>query len=231
MIEQFEAWLEENPPEKMPYRDGARYTTGFGLRESKEVLENGGNPLHLGTDRGARPPVIRAPWNGIFDYQITGGVSGSVLRSYPHSFQVELQCFHSHKATVLKEGSSVERGFHLANAGDLGFSFGAHTHTEVIFPFNEDLVHWLRSNYPSSYIAYWNGEEIAMNYKLIIDHCQRHDLDSTMVIARIDTQMKSWGITEMREVYAVRKAMPAYRTPHWGKGPTIHVDSRKLFLI
>lgn len=231
MILELEKWIQDNPPEKIPYRDGAAYTTGFGLRQSQEVLEMGGSPLHLGVDRGFRPPIIRQPWDGIFDYQVVGGVAGSILRSHPQSLFMELQCFHSHKATVLKGGSYAEKGFHLANAGDLGFSKGAHTHTEIIFPYSEEMIHWLRSNYPSSFIVYNNGDELKTNNNLIYDHCEKYGLDSDLVMKKIQQQVPSWQILEVREVYAIRKSMPAYRTPHWGEGPTIHVDSRRLFKI
>jgi hypothetical protein len=120
----------------------------------------------------------------------------------------------------------VDRGDPLpVKPGDLGFSLGVHTHTEVLFETDDELLDWLRVDAASI------CRDSKLDEDLVRSHCQTHELPFPEVLERCRTQIDVWRITEMTDRFAVRKGVPAYRYPHWGDSETIHVDSKWLLKI
>lgn len=222
-------WLRENPPEDMPFFPGAGVTGGFGLRSSKVVLEMGASPLHLGVDR-AGGDGLRMPFDGYLYWRQVGGVAGSVLSLIADGIKLEIQVFHTiHMDKHVREyDEHYFTGEHIPiEPSSAGLSHGVHTHTEVLMPFEPSLL------------ARFTGER-----KLVEQGVS--DVDAVREIfagygfdegevdrfaVRVIGQVRTWGITDYGEHYAVRKGVPRYRRPQWGDGPTVHIDSMHLLHI
>ena len=203
----------------VPYRPGSAHTQPFGIR-TIEI----GNPLHLGNDRGARPPEILSPFDGELEWSLLPGtVAGSLLTIIPKNAinYVELQVMHAEarSSQITYHGRSVSRGEELpVIAGDVGLSTGPHTHTELVVRSSVDLLDRLREQSAPIYV-----DEI-VNNAFLWNHCAEYGFDVVEWKQRITRQAVSWGITEMTDKYAVRTALPDYRIPHWGRGATIHIN-------
>lgn len=223
LINELVAWLRENPPEQMPYWPGAKVTTPFGLRPQ---IPDGTSPLHLGVDRAGGRAFLM-PFDGCVFWRAVGGVAGSVLSLIPHGMEMEIQVFHTEAdAGVEKISTRLTRGELLpVEPGDIGVSYGVHTHTEVLFPYDTELVKWLHA--AAAQIV--NRGAIDIDY--LIRHCRSNNLNAAKVRAATTQQIDEWGISEMTTRYAVRDSVPEYRRPEWGRGATVHVDSRWLLQI
>lgn len=201
----------------MPFRPGAAYTGGFGLRT--HAL---GSPGHLGVDRGSSPGAILHCFGGAWLWRPVAGDWGSVLRLAPHDFHIEVQIGHS----VYRGGEvgfgCAERGSVLpVVAGDLGLSSGVHTHTEVVLPYSAELRNSLAERCSVSYVT-----DEGVNREAVLRHCRSHGLDGDDVVKRLQEQVVSWGIRELWDHFAVRAGLPAHRRPEWCGGAVLLVDSR-----
>jgi len=211
----------------IPYRPGAKFTGNFGLRTHLV-----GSPMHFGVDRGALPATIRMPFDGTYEWTYLGPHSdaGSLLRIVPDEFrnQLEVQVFHTVHSDPTVRGL---RGVLKRNevlpvvTGDLGFSAGAHTHTEVLLRYDTKLHVDLMHEEPFVYFARGNIME-----HVVTAHCEGHGLDAAPFIERMRKQAASWQIEELGSMYGIRRAVPLYRRPHWLRDSAsewiIHVDSR-----
>lgn len=226
LLNDLTAWLADNPPAAMPYWPGAALTGAFGLRTSRAVLDAGGSPLHLGVDR-AGGGQFTMPFDGSVFWRPVDGVAGSVLSLNPHGLAMEIQVFHTvGDGHALEISERLHRGDPLpVTPGDLGLSLGVHTHTEVLMPYDDDLQAWLQTGSATLVIGH------IINAAEVVRHCAAQGLDDEMMLSRARAQVGTWRIREMTDRYAVREGVPEYRTPEWGSGPTIHVDSQWLLSI
>lgn len=223
MISTLLRWLEANPPADIPYWPGAKITTSFGLRLK---IPPKTSPLHLGVDRAAGREYCM-PFDGSVFWRKTGGVAGSVLSLVPHGIDMEIQVFHTETDREVDHISArARKGDPLpVEPGDLGLSYGVHTHTEVLFPYDTELLKWLHQG--SMPIVTYGG----INHDYLIAHSRRNNLNAADTLAAVLKQVDEWGISEMTSRYAVRDGIPEYRRPVWGRGSTVHVDSMWLLQI
>jgi hypothetical protein len=219
----FLAWCDEQDPDVIPYRPGARQTAAFGLRRTDI-----GSPAHLGTDRGASPAHIVMPfYTGQAEWQRLPESRpwGSFLRIHPAaSTPVELHVGHT-EPTDTDSTSNWAGQYHRnerlpARAGDLGLSTGPHTHTELVVGFDEETLNQLRK-YASVYIV----ENGSVNGRYVAEHCRRNGMVVDGVMDALEQQIDTWGIREMSDIHAVRMSLPHYRRPRWGDTAVILVDS------
>jgi len=232
LLDDLLAWLDENPPVDMPYWPGASVTAPFGLRRTAEELEKA-SPAHLGPDRAAGAQYTE-PFNGSLFWRAVGGVAGSVLSLNPHNLSMEIQVFHTRNG---EHTTKIHTRMHKGDAmpvtpSNLGKSIkvgkkgtGVHTHTETLFPYDADLHAWLRAG-ATSIIT-----KGAVDIDYVIQHCRRYGLPAPVMLEKLRDQIDEWDLSELTDRYAVRDAMPEYRRPEWGRGPTIHVDSGWLLQI
>lgn len=216
-------FLDRNPKHSIPFWPGARTTTPFGVRKSKEVLEAGGSPLHLGKDRAGGPNRrLLMPFTGTATWRRWDGLQwGSCLQLVPDEYPyLEIQVAHtSCDRSPLVWEAHYNKGEELPFKPDqLGFSFGIHTHTEVVLPLLDDTLHWLRGQSVYIYKDKQFAAERMKHAATRIGYPPRAMLDAA------EEQVRTWGIHEMYQIHAVRIGVPEYRTPNWGPGPTIHVD-------
>lgn len=133
------------------YRVGAPITCRFGLAEGYR-MENGravwdSVRLHTGVDRAAAnrfgQNVVYAPFDfdrsEFYDYG-SNHVYGSLIRLYSDEYGFEMRIMHMDPATdinpaairLLQGGAPITRNTLLGSCGNYGFSYGAHTHTEIV---------------------------------------------------------------------------------------------------
>jgi len=219
MLTQLKAWLLRNPPDTMPFWKGAKTTTSFGLRNSQLIIKSGCNPGHLGVDRAdGDETYLTMPFSGRVTWDEVGGVAGSLTRIIADGLSLEIQVFHALCPGPLKD--HYETGERLPiKPYNLGKSFGIHAHTELIMPYDNKLVDWMR------------GQSITIGDEYILAHAAKYDMDPYILIKGLARQVKAWGITEFYSHYAVRLGVPEYRRPHWGDGWTVHIDSNWLLKI
>lgn len=226
----FLQWCKDQNPDTIPFRPGAVYTTPFGLRTSQSVIDSGGSPGHLGVDRGSHDKRILMPFDGFVFWKMVGGVAGSLLQIIPRNYElVEIQVFHTVRTD--KEITAFRGSFNKGDvlpiiAGDIGFSAGTHTHTELITEFSPALQAELINLDQTFYV-----KDQELNPGGIDIHVFRYRLNKKKVIETLDFQIDSWGIIDLSGVFAIRQELPLYRRPHWGRGKTIHVDSRRFLQI
>ncbi len=224
--------LEDNPPADMPYWPGARTTNRVDLRTSQQVLDMGGSPLHPGVDRARGTGAFTEPFDGRLQWRLLPGSQiGSVLRCRPRGVQMELQVFHTagpEDVTELEDRMRKGRPMPVTPS-DLGLSHGSHLHSELLFPYDEELLAWLREG--TENIARVESGLVSINTVYVTQHCDRWKLDEPMVLELILKQIKSWGIIEMTNRFMVRKWVGPDRIPYWGVGATIHVDTAWLLQI
>jgi hypothetical protein len=228
-LRDLEMWLEDNPPTDMPFWPGAKYTGRMGLRTSREVLDAGASPIHLGVDRagGGR---FTCPFDARVTWKHVGGAAGTLLQIRAKEIPLEIQVFHTKgPKEMMSVDTDMRRGEGLpVMPSDLGLSVGVHTHTEVLIPYrNAQIYDWVRSG-TSQFVS-----ESSVNQKAIEAHCRKHDLHYQSVLQRALYQVKTWMIVEAADRYAVRQEVPSYRTPGWSSRsvPTLHVDSKWLLQI
>lgn len=233
MVNKIKEFLRRNPPEKIPFWPGARVTEPFGLRSSQASMDEGASPIHLGPDRAyGNTPNLIMPFNGTAEWRRTNKVTGSLLRIIPHELDMELHVFHT-EMNGMKAGVaySFAQGDGLPfQPSNLGLSLGVHTHTEAVFPWSEELVHYLEEKCQPIVSA----GRINDNY--LVYHCSRYSREGNLLHPErmrlaMERQIASWGIRELWTEFAVRQSLPQYRRPEWGGGPTIHVNSIWMFKI
>lgn len=225
-------WLEDNPKEEMPYWPGARTTNRVDIRTSQRVLNMGGSPLHPGNDRSRGTGPFTEPFNGRLEWRLLPGTDiGSVFFCRPRGFQMELQGFHTKgpdNVTELEE--KMRKGNPMPiTPSNLGLSDGVHLHSESLFPYDKELLDWMREG--TEYIVRSTNGVLELNIAYITAHCRRWGLDLMMVLDKIPKQVASWGIIEMTNRFMVRNHVGPDRVPHWGAGRTIHVDTKWLLDI
>lgn len=236
LIDELTSWLHENPPEAMPYWPGAAVTGPFGLRRTPAEIQAGASPAHLGVDRSRENGHYKAPFDGWLYWRLVGGVAGSLLTLRPHNLEMEIQVFHTRGESHTEEiDEAVAQGQEMpVRPGNLGLSVpvgsgdGTHTHTEVLFPYDAGLVEWIAD--PRLFI-----EDGRIDDGAVLDHCNECGLPYREVMALLRVQVakppRGWGLRVLGSRHAVRQSVPNYRLPHWGQGPTIHVDSGWLLRI
>lgn len=133
------------------YRKGALITCRFGIAEGYRKVN--GNAiwdsvrLHTGVDRGAEnrshENVVYVPFDfdrsELQDYG-KDHVYGSMIRLFNDTYGFEMRIVHMEPGRditpnalrLLDAGSSIPRNTRLGKAGNYGFSYGAHTHTEIV---------------------------------------------------------------------------------------------------
>lgn len=236
LVDDLVAWLGDNPPEEMPYWPHAETTGPFGLRCTVKELAAGASPAHLGVDRSRVGGHFRVPFDSRLAWRLVGGDAGSVLSLNPHDLRMELQVFHTRAETgVMDIELEVMRGQEMpVRPGNLGLSVpvgsgdGTHTHTEVLFPYDDALRDWIE---PET----WFVRDGEINPAAVIEHCDLYGLEFADVVAGLRIQIADppagWGLRELSDRHAVRESIPGYREPAWGHGPTLHVDSKWLLRI
>ena len=231
LLDDLQTWLEDNPREDMPYFPGAAVTAPFGLRRTRAELDMA-SPAHLGVDRAGGGRYIM-PFDGCVYWRPVGGVAGSLLSLNPHGLSMEIQVMHTRNGghtteirTRLHQGDGLPvTPSNLGMSIPVGGGDGSHAHTEVVFPYTLELHAWLRAT------AKPIVTKGAVDADYVIAHCRRHDLPAPVMLDKLRIQIDEWDLDELTDRYAVRSAMPEYRRPEWGRGPTIHVDSKWLLDI
>lgn len=228
---QLEIFLKDNPPKDMPYWPGAQYTGRMGLRSSREVLDLGASPLHLGVDRAGGNDFLM-PFDGVVAWKRLDASSpiGSLLVLSPYSLDMEIQVFHTDapdRHTMEIEGAYRKGDKLPVKPGRLGLSTGIHTHTEVLFPWEPNFLKDLRQGARPFVIR----GTVDTHY--VKNHCDKYDLNEKKFLESLRNQVETWGILEASNRYAIREQLPVYRAPVWaGENPTtIHVDSRWFLQI
>lgn len=221
-------WIKDQDPLTIPYRPGAPFIyDGFGLRR----WLNFGSPIHTGPDRGVDPDIILHPFGGpwIWKSLPKDNSFGSLLRLMPYNaVNIEIQVAHTTheqpkrgaRSGYCKKGKQIS-GVHV---GSLGLSSEPHTHTDVLIPMNLENLSYLRG-IGSQWVK--DGEIVDDEY--VSAHCAKWNLSLRDYTIRVVKQISGWGILEAGQHYLVRSGIPSYRTPHWGSGPVIFLDS-KYFL-
>lgn len=208
-------WISKD----FPYRPGAKRTGDrFGLR--KDCI---GSPFHAGDDRSGKPDTIVMPFDGTMIWKMADGTQwGSILRLIPDdSPETEIQVAH----TVRTDGLSGELCYWMkqgeplhVKAGALGYSVGAHTHTEWV-------IKYTKENY--AYFAKkgtWIRDNNSLNSEYIGKHCKDYSLNEREYTKRLADQCNTWGIAEANTTFCVRSSLPGYRLPIWGAGSVIIAD-------
>jgi hypothetical protein len=219
MNDALKQFLNDNPVEDMPFYPGARCTGRVGFRSSREVLEAGASPIHLGVDRAGGDGLVM-PFEGWLHWEMVGGVAGSVLRLTPLHDEFQIQVFHTeadHGVTTIDR--LMHRGEPLpVKPSDLGLSVGVHTHTELMFECKNDNVLWATAGQHKIVDGRWLNSHEARA------HAEANDLIAEDFVISCRTQIGRWFITDLWEHAAIRSHVPQYRKPPWG-GPTLFVDS------
>ena len=138
----------------LKFRAGAKVTAPFGITQGYRKVDNeirwDSIRIHTGVDRAATTGyngtvqnVIYAP----FDFQVSvfhnyglKNPYGSLLRLINTEYGFEFRIAHIHPdndldsdaAKILKGEGFVRRNTYLGKAGQYGFSYGPHTHTELV---------------------------------------------------------------------------------------------------
>jgi hypothetical protein len=224
-------WCREQDPENVPFRPGAKHTQGFGLRISMIPVKMGASPGHIGNDRGAQPVDMYMPFKrGAEVWKKTGGAAGSLLQLIPSDGNtIEMQIFHTIRRDKKIEPLRAvkDRGERLSvNASSLGLSVGVHTHSEIITPALPEFVEDMKYRHDA-----WIFTSGKFNEKYIRKHCDEYGMAFEAVFEKLKQQVIDWEIEELWEVWAVRRDLPNYRTPHWGKGPTLHLSTKEFLQI
>jgi hypothetical protein len=224
-------WLEDNPPDQMPYWPGARITGRVGLRSLQMLLDMGVSPLHLGVDR-AGGGQYTMPFDGRIEWTKLHEESawGSFLRIRACHVDLEIHVGHTEcpdcEVTGLED--FLKKGQKMPVApGALGQSTAVHTHTEVVLPYNEDIRGWIMDAGCDTIVR--QDGSVAEEY--VEDHCLENDLNFQEVMDRIWRQIGAWGIEEATTVFAVRKRLPVYRKPVWDAERVMLIDSQWLLQI
>ncbi len=233
ILADLKAWLKINVPADMPYWPGGGFTNRVDIRSSQRVLEMGGSPLHPGVDRGApQGREFIVPFDGWLEWKFLPETDiGSILQLAAQGVQMELQVFHTDIPDgilrPLEYAGAVHRGEPMPmKPSNLGLSDGVHTHTEVVFPFDQELRDWFAEG--AETIVGLDGK---IDTRYVIAHCRRHGLNRDLVLRKIPTQVENWGCVEVTNRFMVRKWVGLDRIPVWGPGKTIHVDSKFLLDI
>lgn len=229
-LKDLERWLEDNPPKDMPFWPAARYTGRVGLRTSREVLDAGASPIHLGVDRAGGGSRFLCPFDAWVEWKHVDGAAGSLLTITSSHIDLELQVFHTRVTPDPKRVRLfLRKGQQLpAMPSDLGLSVGVHTHTEVVVPFkSKNLYEYVRGETPR-FLAYEIVDEAYVK-----EHCETFDLHYPTVLEAMRHQVQTWNISEGTARYVIRQALPHYRIPKWSSGnkPTMHIDSKWLLQI
>lgn len=220
-------WIAEQDPATMPFRPGVGYTEGFGLRAQDYI----GSPFHAGTDRAGADLTIRMPFTGKYSWTELGGDSdfGSLLRIIPASEDhIEIQIAHT-DCKGLSIGHA-DRGEVIPRitSGSRGMASGNHTHTEVLIPATDSNIdHVRRQDRP------WITTDV-IDTAYLRGFCSQYGLNAESVEDRLAQQIHAWGIVEAGKHYMIRRSWVfsgGYRTPHWGQGAVILLDSRKFLQI
>ena len=228
-LEKLKQWLSNHPREDIPFWPGADFTGNFGLRASQTLLNMGASLLHLGTDRAGYPQPMPMPFDGRYRWRLAQYPAGSVLRYVPDDLDLEIQVFHTvhPDSDVTEIENHAVRGERIpVKPGSLGLSTGVHTHGEVLLPYSDDVWEWVRGK-----VIY--VEEGVLRIDEVRTHCEDHGLKIDQCLTGVEKQVQTWGIEEMTNRAAVRsgEGFPGYRTPAWGAGRVIIVDTRWLLLI
>ena len=232
MLDRLIGWLQANPPEAMPYYPGAWCTGRVGLRNDRGVLEDGASPCHLGVDRTGGSRLVM-PFDGMLDWSLTGGVAGSVLRLEPLDLPMQIQVFHTKGPgdDTLEMGRLMSAGETLpVMPGNLGLTVkdengdGTHTHTEVLFLFDDEVCRWVTEGLPQ---IITDGE---VDEQLIAAHCDTYGLVYDSFVGEVRRQARTWTIEQFWPRAAVRRVFPDYRRPPWD-ARTLIVDSLWLLQI
>lgn len=226
-------WIEKQDPDTMPFRPGVEHTQEFGLRNSMEAIRAGASPGHLGNDRGRYPDTkLLMPFDGRIKWKVVGSVAGTLLQIIPEDDPpLELQYFHTERKDQYKYPLEKEhtRGEILeVEASNSGLSLGIHTHGELIVEYLPHRVEYLRR---ISTPIYYDGE---VNQEYLEKHGQKYGIryhDRETIKRKLKRQVKSWGIEELWDRFAVRYSLPEYRIPHWGDTKTIHMCTRTFLQI
>jgi hypothetical protein len=119
------------------------WSTQFGIDLSTEIVRNGVKwPLriHPATDRGrGRKAIVISPFDFtssdlILNY---GSFGTMVILRYHDEFEIRIAHMNPDHMTpgtveLLKNERPIPSGRVIGTPGDLGLSFGAHTHTEIV---------------------------------------------------------------------------------------------------
>lgn len=121
------------------FRCGARFTTNFGL----DYLANSKHfRFHYATDRGRGK--IYVPYDCKIEYltNITNPsykAFGTIIRMFVVGADFEIRVMHTNPSEInpdvkklIKDNKVIKAGTYLGMAGQEGFSFGDHTHTEIV---------------------------------------------------------------------------------------------------
>jgi len=215
--------------ESIVFRPQAPFTGDrFGMR----VQESVGSPAHLGEDRGEDPRQILAPFDKTYmHWQFLGEDTdwGSCLRIHEVNSPMPIEFHVAHTLSAIRESNSFADTFDKGTVlpavpGSLGLAQGVHTHTEGILEYTPTRIRYFRE-IPMQWI-YMFGE---MNTEYLLSFARMHNIAYNYLIPRLKEQIIRWGITELKEYYAVRHRLPLYRTPFWGPG-TVILFSTKYFL-
>lgn len=133
------------------YRKGAPITCRFGIAEGYRVVDGeaiwDSVRLHTGVDRGAtnkaKENVVYTPFDfdrSEFHHYGSNHVYGSMIRLFNETYGFEMRIIHmnpesdisSNVLPLLESGKGLPRNTLLGKAGNYGFSYGAHTHTEIV---------------------------------------------------------------------------------------------------
>ena len=226
MLAELQRWLRANPPSAMPFYPGAHCTGRLALRDDRDVIQAGASPMHLGVDRTGGGRLVM-PFDGRVSWRKTGGVAGTVLHLTPDGIPMEIQVFHTQCLNRhVDEYGTIARAGEVLDviASDLGFALGTHTHTEVLFAYDPELLAWLVHDVPQ---VVTNG---VPDEEFIVGHCETHDLHTERFLGDVRQQIDTWAIRDFWPRAAVRRALPSYREAPW-IGKTIHVDSLWLLQI
>lgn len=231
MFADLKDWLKRNPPADMPFWPHAVTTGRVGLRELQMLMDIGASPIHTGVDRSGGADFTVPFDSHIFWKRLHKDAAwGSILRVKAVGIDLELQIAHTDcsDGEVLELDGFYKKGEKMPVVpGSLGISSGVHTHTEVVTPLDADLRRWMIDEGCESIIE--SDGDMAMDY--VAHHCDCYSLDRSQMMEAIWRQIGSWGIIEATTMFVVRHRLPPYRTPAWGEGKTMHIDSQWLLKI
>jgi len=134
--------------DKIKYRPGAQFTDPFGLTERYKTINEktvwGYPGIHTGTDRGTSTALINGINNPVVspffffrsNFLDDGGSMYGTVCSLFHEkgFVMKICHMYPNKILVLanlKNNLPVSEGQLIGSAGDYGFSYGVHTHTDI----------------------------------------------------------------------------------------------------
>jgi hypothetical protein len=167
------------------------------------------------------------PFDGTLEWDLYhGSPLGSLLRLTPDSYDMQIQVFHTEaQGHVTEIAARYRKGDKLpVKPGALGLSTGIHTHTEVMFPYNETIRNRIVATRLTTGKLYVVDGEVT---PVVQDHCVKYDLHYPTVRDMLKKQIDDWSIRELGRHYAIRET--CWRSP-W-VGPVLFADSYKLLLI